>query len=177
MPIADIVIAVAVAVSVLVGFLRGFVKEAISISALLIAIWASLNFGDDVGAISGGWLTSAELQVWFGRILVFVAIVVVGGLAGWAVAKLVRWSVLSGTDRALGMLFGFSRGAVLVGVFALGGQFAGFSDSTWWKQSMLMPYGEFVADWLRVMAPKGMELMQSAPEIGLPVELGLPKGQ
>jgi membrane protein required for colicin V production len=174
MPIADIAIAVAVAVSILVGAMRGFVKEAISISALLIAIWASLNFGDDFGALSGGWLSSAELQVWFGRILVFVVIVVVGGLLSWAVAKLVRWSVLSGTDRALGMLFGFCRGAVLVGVFALGGQFAGFNDSSWWRQSLLMPYGEFVADWLRVMAPKGLEFMTPDPDAELPIELMWP---
>lgn len=177
MPIADIVIAAAVAISVLVGFLRGFVKEAISISALLIAIWASLNFGDDFGAWSGSWLSSAELKVWFGRILVFVVIVVVGGLVSWAVAKLVRLSVLSGTDRALGMLFGFARGAMLLGVFALGAQAAEFDESGWWKRSLLMPYGEFVADWLRVMAPKGLEMMQPDPNATLPLNLLRPAAE
>ena len=174
MPLADIVIVVVIAVSVLVGFLRGFVKEAISIVALLLAIWASLNFGDDVGGLSGGWLSSQELQNWFGRILVFVVIIVVGGLLSWAVAKLVRLTVLSGTDRALGMLFGFCRGAALVGVFVLGAEFAEFDDAAWWRQSMLIPYAEFVADWLRVMAPKGLEMMPQAPETTLPIELFLP---
>jgi len=171
MAIADIVIAAAVVISVLVGFLRGFVKEAVSIAALLIAVWASLNFGDDFGALSGGWLGSAELQVWFGRALVFIVIVIAGGLLSWVIAKLVRLSILSGTDRALGMLFGFVRGAVLAGVFAVGGQYAEFDKSAWWQRSMLMPYAVQVADWLRVMAPKGVEFLQSAPDIELPLDV------
>lgn len=174
MPIADIVIAVVIALSVLVGFLRGFVKEAISISALLIAIWASLNFGQDMGAIAGNWLGSEELKMWFGRILVFVVIVIAGGLASWAVSKLVRLSVLSGTDRALGMLFGAGRAALLLGVFVLGGQFAEFDGSSWWEESKLLPYGEFIADWLRVMGPRGLEIIQSGPQPDLPVELSVP---
>ena len=174
MPIADIVIVAVIAVSVLVGFLRGFVKEAISIVALLLAIWCALNFGDDVGGLSGSWLSSEELQHWFGRILVFVVIIVVGGLVSWAIAKLVRLTVLSGTDRALGMLFGFCRGAALIGVFVLGAQFADFDDAAWWRQSALLPYAELVADWLRVMAPKGLEMMQPNPEATLPIELFQP---
>jgi membrane protein required for colicin V production len=175
MPIADIIIAVAVVVSILIGFMRGFVKEAMSVAALLFAIWAALNFGDDVGGISKNWLSSTELQLWFGRILIFVLIVTLGGLVSWGMAKLARLSVLSGTDRALGMLFGFCRGVVLVAVFVLGGQFANLDGNDWWRRSALIPYAEFVADWLRVMAPKGIELMQPDGDVDLPMDLGLPE--
>ena len=175
MPVVDIAIAVVVVVSVIVGFVRGFAKEAMSIAALLVAIWAALNFGDDVGSLSKSWLSSEELQVWFGRILIFVVTVTVGGLVSWGVAKLVRLSVLSGTDRALGMLFGFGRGAVLVAVFVLGGQFANFDNDAWWRKSALIPYAEFLADWLEVMAPKGIEMIQPDAEAEPPVELELPE--
>ncbi len=171
MPIADIAIVLLIALSVIVGIARGFVKEAISIAALLIAIWASLNVGAQFGELAGGWLSSTELQVWFGRIVVFVVIIVVGGLVSWGIAKMVRLSVLSGTDRALGALFGFSRAALLLGVFALGGQAMDLDRSDWWRDSLFMPYSEVVADWLRVMAPKGLEMMQSGPDIELPVSL------
>ena len=171
MPIADIVIAIAVVISVVVGSARGFVKEAISIAALLIAIWAALHFGPQVGAIADGWLASQDLQKWFGWVLVFVVILTVGGLLGWGVSKLVRLSVLSGTDRVLGMLFGFGRGVVLVGVAIMGGQFAGFDNDNWWHQSRLVPYGEFVADWIREMAPKGMDILQPGDLIeSIPIE-------
>lgn len=175
MPIADIAIAVAVVVSVLVGFVRGFVKEAVSIAALLFAIWAALNFGDDVGVLGESWLSSKELQLWFGSILIFIVIVTIGGLLSWGAAKLARLSVLSGTDRALGMLFGFCRGVVVVAVFVIGGQFASLDNNDWWRRSALIPYAEYVADWLRVMAPRGFEIIQPDGDVDLPPNLGLPE--
>ena len=74
MPIIDILIAVAILISVVVGIFRGFVKEAISIAALLVAIWAALYFGPALGSISDAWLSSEELQKWFGRVLVFIVV-------------------------------------------------------------------------------------------------------
>jgi membrane protein required for colicin V production len=172
MPIIDIIIAVALVGSIIVGFVRGFVKEAFSIATLLIAIWASLYFGPAVGELSESWLSSTELQTWFGRILVFAIILSVGGLLGWGISKLIRLSVLSGVDRLLGSLFGALRGIVFVALFVIGGQFAGFDNDDWWRKSKLLPHFEVVADWIKVMAPKGYELIvpdDVAEEI--PVEL------
>ena len=159
MPIIDIVIAVAIAISVVVGIIRGFVKEAISIAALLIAIWAALYFGPRVGDISDSWLSSEELQMWFGRVLVFAVILSIGGLLGWGISKLVRLSVLSGMDRLAGAVFGAFRGVLLAAVFVIGGQFAGFDNDDWWGRSYLIPRLEMVADWIKVMAPQGYELI------------------
>ena len=159
MPIIDILIAVAVIASIAVGFVRGFVKEAISIAALLFAIWAALFFGPAVGDVSQSWLSSEELQMWFGRVLVFAVILSVGGLLSWGISKLVRLSVLSGMDRMLGSLFGAVRGIILIALFVIGGQFAGFDNDDWWEQSTLLPYVQDVADWIKVMAPQGLEII------------------
>ena len=161
MMIADIVIAVAIAISIVVGFARGFIKEAVSITSLLLAIWAALHFGHNVGGISESWLSSEELQIWFGRTMVFIVILAIGGLLGWSLSKIIRISALSWTDRIFGTFFGLCRGVVLVAVLIIGGQFAGFDNDGWWMKSRLIPYGDYVADWIRVMAPKGVELMQS----------------
>lgn len=172
MPIIDIIIAVAIVVSIVIGFVRGFVKEAISIAALLIAIWAALYFGPAVGNVSESWLSSEELQMWFGRILVFAIILSVGGLLGWGISKLVRLSVLSGMDRLLGSLFGAARGVLLMSLFIIGGQFAGFDNDDWWLQSRLISHFEVVADWIKVMAPKGYELLVPDEEAdSLPIDL------
>lgn len=160
MPVVDIVIAAAVLVSIIVGFARGFVKEALSVAALLVAIWAAFNLGHEAGNLSANWFSSPGVQLWFGRILVFVVVLAIGGLLGWGIGKLVRLSVLSGMDRMLGMLFGFCRGVVLGGVFVIGGQYASFDQDGWWRESRLVPQLSQVAEWLRVMAPRGMELIQ-----------------
>ena len=172
MPIIDIVIIVAVTLSVIIGIVRGFVKEAISIAALLVAIWAALYFGPSVGQVSESWIASKELQMWFGRILVFAIILSIGGLLGWGVSKLVRMSVLSGMDRLLGSLFGAVRGVLLLAVFIIGGQFAGFDNDEWWLNSRLIPHVEVVAEWIKVMAPQGLELLMPDEEAeSLPVDI------
>ena len=172
MPVIDIIIVIAIIVSVVVGMVRGFVKEAISIAALLLAIWAAIYFGPVVGMAMAEWLDSEELQMWFGRIFLFAVILSVGGLLSWGLSKLVRLSILSGMDRFLGSLFGVCRGLLLIAVALILGQFAGFSNDPWWQDSMLIPHLEVVADWIKVMAPQGYELLTpDAPADTLPVKL------
>jgi membrane protein required for colicin V production len=172
MPIIDILIAIVLIFSVIVGVVRGFVKEAISITALLLAIWAALNLGPGVGEISESWLSSKELQTWFGRILVFVLILAIGGLIGWGLAKLVRLSVLSGIDRLIGGFFGAARGVLFVALFILAAEFAEFDNDSWWKKSKLLPHFEVVAEWIMVMAPQGYDLLvPDSPAKSIPIEL------
>jgi membrane protein required for colicin V production len=176
MPIIDIIIPVALTASIILGFVRGFVKESISIATLVIAIWASLYFGPAVGEVSQSWLSSVEAQTWFGRILVFAIFLSVGGLLGWGISKLVRLSVLSGLDRMMGALFGMLRGVLLVALLVIGGQFSGFDNDDWWLQSRLLPHFEVVADWIKVMAPVGYELIvpdEVADELPLDLPMDL----
>jgi membrane protein required for colicin V production len=60
---------------------------------------------------------------------------------------------LSGTDRLLGMVFGFVRGVLLVtlGVFLLG--FTPFTRDPWYRDSMLLPQFNGVAAWLGERVP------------------------
>jgi len=159
MPIIDILIAVALIISIVVGFFRGFVKEAISITTLLLAVWAAMYFGPDVGYVSENWFSSEELNLWAGRAIVFAVVLAVGGLLGWGISKLIRMSALSGIDRFLGSMFGAARGVVLMALLIIGGQFAGFDNDEWWLQSRVIPHFEVVADWIKVMAPKGYEIL------------------
>jgi membrane protein required for colicin V production len=165
MPIIDIVIAVAIVLSVIVGIIRGFVKEAISVASLLVAIWAALFFGPGIGEVSDSWISSPDIQAWFGRILVFAVVLSIGGLLGWGISKLVRLSVLSGMDRLAGAVFGAGRGVLLAALFVLGGQFAGFDNDNWWNQSILIPHLEVVAEWITVMAPQGYEILVPGEEM------------
>jgi len=176
MPIIDILIAVALIISIGIGIWRGLIKEAISIAALLFAIWAALYFGPSVGDVSQSWISSDELQMWFGRVLVFAVILSIGGLLSWGISKLVRLSVLSGMDRLLGGLFGVLRGIILVSLLIIGGQFAGFDNDDWWEDSKLIPHLQVVSDWIKVMAPVGLEIItpdeaaDSLP-VDIPIEI------
>ncbi len=172
MPIIDIIIAVAIILSVIIGFIRGFVKEALSIATLLFAIWAALYFGPVVGKVSDSWLQGAELQTWFGRILVFVVLVAIGGIIEWAVSKAIKMSPLGGIDRFAGSLFGLLRGLLLTAVFVLVGRFTGFENDAWWEDSTLIPHFEVLADWIDEMAPAGYDLIvPDEPADSMPIDL------
>lgn len=134
MEIVDIIILFATLVSVVIGWLRGLVRESLSIAALLIAIWAAMRLGPFAGGWLGGTIDSTELQMWAGRFLVFVVILAVGAFLGWGVSKIVHLSGLSGTDRALGAVFGLIRAALLVGVLVLTGRYVGFDAELWWLE-------------------------------------------
>ncbi len=160
MQIVDIVIIVAALASVVFGWFRGLIREAISIAALLVAIWAAMRLGPTAGGWLGGTIDSTELQLWSGRFLVFIIVLALGAVTGWAISKIVHLSGLSGFDRALGGFFGLLRAALFVGVFVLTGRYTGVDSELWWLNSRIIPYGEYVADWIIVMAPRGVEMLQ-----------------
>ena len=164
MEIVDLVILVATLASVVVGWFRGLVKEAMSIASLLIAIWAAMRLGPAAGGWLGGTIDSTELQLWAGRFLIFVLVLTAGAVAGWSVSKIVHMAGLSGFDRAFGSFFGFGRALLFMGVFVLTGRYAGFDGELWWLQSAIIPYAEYVADWIIEMAPRGMEMLQHMPD-------------
>lgn len=164
MPIVDIVLILVALISVVIGLFRGLVREAMSITTLIIAIWGAMYLGPFAGKWLGS-IESTELQIWAGRILVFVVVLGVGALLEWGISKIVRISGLSGTDRALGGFFGMVRSALLVGVFILAGRYAGFDADSWWHESKIIPLGEPVADWITDMAPRGVELLQPPDQL------------
>ena len=165
MPVADLLILLIMFASIVVGGYRGFVKEAISIATLVLAIWAALHFAPLGGMLVNDWVSSNGVQLWVGRLIVFLVVLLVGGILGWGISKIILSSALSVSDRVFGTVFGFARGVVLVGLLVMTGQYAGFQQDEWWGSSRLIPYGEQVAEQIKEFVPIGVELIQSEEAI------------
>jgi membrane protein required for colicin V production len=151
----DAIFVLLVALSTGLGLWRGLVKEAMSLVTWLAAIWLAWRFSWLTNRFFEPWLEAPELQLWAGRVLLFLLVLIIGGLVSWLITMLVRHSPLSGSDRALGALFGLGRGALAVGLLAIVVDFAGFSDATWWRGSKLRPYGDQIAIGIRYYAALG----------------------
>ena len=164
MEIIDIAILIATLASMIVGWFRGLVRESFSIATLFVAIWLAMRLGPAASHWFDGTIDSMDLRLWAGRFLVFVSILVVGVVIGWIMSKIVRLSGLSILDRLLGSFFGVGRAALFLGLFVLAGQYAGLASKPWWLESAIIPYGEYVADWIVEMAPRGMELLRQENE-------------
>ncbi len=148
---ADAFIVLILLGSTLIGLLRGFVREAVSLTFWILAIWAAWKFGPQVEPHLGGLLANASVAPWVGRIVVLLLVLI----AGWVVAMLLSYITrsigLGPIDRLIGLLFGIVRGLVLVGLIVIGAELLHLNREDWWSRSKLIPYGESVGDWLRAM--------------------------
>jgi membrane protein required for colicin V production len=159
MTVVDYLLIAIVCVSAIISIFRGFVKEALSLTSLIVAIWAAAQFGVQMGDLIGGSIESETLRGWLGRAVLLVGILFAGGIVSWLISALLDSTGLSGTNRAVGMIFGLARGIVLAGVFVLLLDFAGFSESSWWKESKLIPYAAPVAEFVSETAEDGIEYL------------------
>jgi membrane protein required for colicin V production len=149
-PVDYVIIALAVA-SALVGLARGFLREAISLTTWIIALWAAWHYSDALRPHLGGALATEPYGTWAARTLITLAILVVGTLVGIFAGQYVRVSLFSGFDRFLGFLFGVLRGAVVIGVAVIIATSLRLDGERWWKQSKLMPYAETIGAAVRVV--------------------------
>jgi membrane protein required for colicin V production len=150
------------------GFVRGFVKEAIALATWLVAIWFAWRLGATVEPMLGEWRSVPELRIWGARAVIFVLIMMVGGLLAWAIHKLVDSTGLSRPDRFLGGLFGLARGAIIVGLIVIALQLTGLDIEPWWLGAQLREYCEQIADLVVFYAELGGEYLQENYDLGTP---------
>jgi membrane protein required for colicin V production len=161
----DFVIAFLSLVSVAVGVWRGFTTEALSLATLLAAIAFAWTFAGQLEPSLGNWASSVEVRLWTARVIIFVSVLVIGGLVSWLARKLIRHTGLSGLDRTLGAAFGLARAAVLVGLAVIVLQFAELDQESWWQEARLRPYAERVAAAVKYYAELGTRYLQEQPPV------------
>jgi len=143
-----------------IGLWRGFTKEALSLVALLLAIWLAWRLSPQVEPLLGDWVVAPDLKVWVARGLVFLLLMLVGTLLIWLVRGLVRSAGLSIADRLLGLFFGFIRGIVLVGLAVIILELAGLDQGLWWQDAKFRAYSEGVAGYILDFAALGSRIAQ-----------------
>jgi membrane protein required for colicin V production len=148
---ADYVIIAAILLSAVIGAARGFLREAISLGAWVIALFVAWHFSDLVEPHLGGLLAGSDVRPWAARVIIVVLLLLLGSVIGAVLGHFVRLSIFSGTDRLLGFFFGLLRGFVLLGVFVILGQLLRLQGEHWWGHSTLIPYGESIANAVRVV--------------------------
>ena len=161
----DYVILFLTLVSTLVGIWRGFTNEALSLITLLAAIGLAWTFADSLAPSLGSWASAAEVRLWTARLIIFVVVLVIGGLASWVARKLVRHTGLTGLDRTLGAAFGLLRAAVLIGLAVIVLEFAELDQEVWWQEARLRPYAERAAAAVKYYAELGTRYLRDPPAV------------
>jgi membrane protein required for colicin V production len=158
----DYLLIVLVACSLIAGIMRGLLREVIALVTWITAVWVAWHYSSLVESYLGGALANENVRTWAARALIFIVIVLVGGVVGLLVSHLVRLSIFNGTDRAVGGLFGLLRGLVMAGLFVMLCHAVRLEGEPWWHRSLLVPYAEHAANVLRAMVGERKMLAENS---------------
>lgn len=110
----DIAIVVIIALSVLTGLFRGFVKELVALCVWVLAIWLGFNYSQNLDPWLSPYIQEQSVRTVIGFIIILFGTLLVGGVVNAILSFILKRAGLSGTDRTLGMGFGFLRGVFIV---------------------------------------------------------------
>jgi len=151
MNLTDYVVIGAVLLSAVVGAARGILRESIALATWIIALFVAWHFSSLIEPHLGGALADPDVAPWAARVIIAVLLLLLGTAVAAIAGHFVRLSIFSGMDRFLGFAFGVLRGCVLLGVFVILGQLLRLPNEPWWRHSLLLPYGESIANGLRTL--------------------------
>ncbi|HEY1900627.1 MAG TPA: CvpA family protein [Steroidobacteraceae bacterium] len=142
---ADYLIIATVVISGTVGLLRGLLREVIAVFTWIIAAFAAWHFAPALEPHLGGLLAQDAVRPWAARLIVFVAVLLLGHALGLIIGHFVRLTLFTGMDRFLGLVFGLLRGVLIVGAAVIVCETVRLDNEPWWHNSVLVPYGQDAA--------------------------------
>lgn len=152
--VLDISIIALILLSTIVGLVMGFFKEFFTLGALLVSFALAVIYAA-VLAPELPFARDSELMRWgiafaaifFGALLIGLTL---SGLISSAIEKI----GLGGIDRALGAVFGFALGIMVITSIVLVLLPSSFSKQIAWQESRLMPHFEASATWVKDSIPE-----------------------
>jgi membrane protein required for colicin V production len=149
----DWVILVVLGVSMIVSVFRGLAREVLSLFAWVAAAWVALEYAPLGATWLVPWVPAPSVRLLLSGGTLFLLVLLVLGLVNALVAKLIRGTGLSGTDRSLGMVFGLARGVAIVTLLVLVAGATPVPEDPWWRQSTLLRHFERLAIEIRRLLP------------------------
>ena len=99
------------------------------------------------------FINSISLRRWVGGGILFVVTLIVGAIVNFIVSQLVSKTGLSGTDKALGVVFGGARGVLIVTMIVLLASLTPMPEASWWQDSVMIEYFQQLAEWVKGVIP------------------------
>ena len=117
--ITDWSILVILIASGVISLSRGFTKEFLSLFLWLAAFVAAISLEFLATPKINEYIGNEEISKIISYIVVFIIFIFLGGILIKFISKLIKWSGASGFDKFLGVLFGLTRGLVVIFVIFL----------------------------------------------------------
>jgi membrane protein required for colicin V production len=157
MAVLDWIFAAVLLLSVLLGAWRGLVFEVLSLLSWIVALVVAKSFALDVAQLLPMKGSSETLRFAAGFVLVFIAVVLLGGLLAVLLKKLMASVGLRPVDRLLGALFGSLRGALLLLLVTVVVGMTPAKNSVAWRESVAVAWSVSVLKAVKPMMPRDLD--------------------
>jgi len=149
----DYAIIAILVVSAGISVLRGFLREAISLLGWVFAFWLALTFADDVSGLFARYVSQPSIRHALAFFTIVVATLVITAIVMYFVRLVIDKTEITGTDRALGIVFGIARGIVIVAILVLFAGLTALPKDPWWRESTFIPHFQVLAVELQSLLP------------------------
>lgn len=133
----DLAVVSVIGLSMLLGVMRGVVREALALIGWIAAFFAARWLAGDVAALLPDTIPNQGLRQLAAFIIVVIGVLLLMAFITSAATSLMRRSGLSTLDRSLGLLFGFTRGVVIMLLFVLVAGLTNLPRQVFWKNALL----------------------------------------
>ena len=144
----DIGIIAIVSLSVLTGLFRGFVKELVALCIWILAIWLAFHYSANLDPWLSTYIQEKSARTAVAFVIIILGTLLVGGVINALLSFILKRAGLSGTDRTLGMVFGFLRGVFIVALIMVAVKMTSFPYEQYAKTSVLYARFDPLVDWL-----------------------------
>jgi len=113
----DIILLALFIPAVIQGFMKGAVMQVISLASIFIGVWAAYKFSLTVSVWLSSYITADPrvLKIIAFTVIVILAIVLLG-MVGSVLAKVMKLAMLGWVDKLLGIVFGVFKAALILGL-------------------------------------------------------------
>ena len=152
----DVVLLALACVLVVLGMLKGLVRILIGLAALVAAFAVAARFHAGLAQRLAGWNAGEEALRLLAYLLIFVGVMLAGGLIAYLAGKLVRAAMLGWADRLGGAALGLVAALLVAALVVL--PLVAYSPygQRLLERSVLAPYVAVVSDLASRVAPRDL---------------------
>jgi len=149
----DLLILGVIALSALISLIRGFVKESVSLLSWIAAGIVAFRYFSPMAALLEPYLADPTIRSMAAFAILFISTLVIGAIINFIMSQLVSKTGLSGTDKALGVVFGGARGVLIVTMIVLLASLTPMPEAQWWQDSAMVGFFQELAVWVKGIIP------------------------
>jgi membrane protein required for colicin V production len=167
----DLIIIGAIFLSVLTGFIRGLVKEIVALCVWILSLWIAFHYSMHLDPWLRGYISDETARKAAAFVLLLLASLIVGGLFNAVLSFILKRSSLSGTDRLLGMGFGFVRGIFIVSLIIMVAKISFHEPLPYVEKSRLYTKFDPMVTWLYSLMPGMIKQAQAITPLNQMVDI------